>query len=68
MIDLVIVGPELPLAAGLTDDLSAAGIKVFGPTKAAAQIEAFQGIFQEFHAVMESQRLALPHSILFTKR
>ncbi len=38
-IDLVVVGPEAPLVAGLADELSAAGIKVFGPSKAAAQLE-----------------------------
>jgi phosphoribosylamine---glycine ligase len=39
-IDLVVVGPEAPLAAGITDALSARGITVFGPTAAAAQLEA----------------------------
>lgn len=39
-IDLVIVGPEVPLALGITDSLTAKGIPVFGPTQAGAQIEA----------------------------
>ncbi|HDL41594.1 MAG TPA: phosphoribosylamine--glycine ligase, partial [Actinobacteria bacterium] len=39
-IDLVVVGPEAPLAAGLIDALDAAGIRAFGPTKDAARLES----------------------------
>ncbi|MBI4540444.1 MAG: phosphoribosylamine--glycine ligase [Gemmatimonadetes bacterium] len=39
-IDLTIVGPEAPLARGITDALQACGLHVFGPTRAAARIEA----------------------------
>ena len=39
-IDFVIVGPEAPLAAGVADDLRAAGFPTFGPSKAAARLEA----------------------------
>ena len=42
-IGFVIIGPEGPLVAGLGDDLGAAGIKYFGPTKAAAQLEGSKG-------------------------
>src|SRR6478672_2182500 len=38
-IDLVIIGPEVALAAGLVDALTAAGVTAFGPTRAAAQLE-----------------------------
>src|SRR5207244_9671377 len=46
-IDLVVVGPEDPLAAGIVDDLTAAGIKAFGPGKAAAQLEGSKGFTKD---------------------
>jgi len=49
-IDLVIVGPEDPLAAGLVDALAAAGIRAFGPTGAAARIEASKAFAKEVMA------------------
>jgi phosphoribosylamine--glycine ligase len=49
-IDLVIIGPEAPLAAGLADDLRAAGIKVFGPSRAAAEIESSKAFAKSFMA------------------
>jgi len=39
-IDLTIVGPEAPLSRGIVDEFSAAGLRVFGPTKKAAELEA----------------------------
>ncbi|MFT3894450.1 MAG: phosphoribosylamine--glycine ligase [Anaerolineales bacterium] len=49
-IDLVIVGPEAPLAAGLVDSLSAEGIRCFGPMQSAAQIEASKVFAKDFMA------------------
>ena len=46
-IDLVIIGPEAALQNGLADELAANGIRVFGPTKAAAQIEASKEFAKE---------------------
>ncbi len=46
--DLVIVGPEVPLAEGIVDALSGRGIRVFGPTKAAAMLETSKGFAKEF--------------------
>ena len=49
-IDLVIVGPEMPLASGMADSLSAQGIRCFGPTQGAAQIEASKAFAKDFMA------------------
>ena len=49
-IGLVVVGPEGPLVAGLGDDLRAAGIKVFGPSKAAARLEGSKGFTKDLCA------------------
>ena len=46
-IGLVVVGPEAPLVAGLTDDLRSAGISVFGPSAAAAQLEGSKHFTKE---------------------
>ena len=46
-VDFVVVGPETPLAAGIVDDLAAAGIKAFGPGKAAAQLEGSKGFTKD---------------------
>ena len=42
-IDLVVIGPDAPAVAGLADDVRAAGLLCFGPSKAAAQLEGSKG-------------------------
>ncbi|WP_454632222.1 phosphoribosylamine--glycine ligase [Bradyrhizobium cenepequi] len=46
-VDLVVVGPEIPLAAGIVDALAAAGIKAFGPSRLAAQLEGSKGFTKD---------------------
>ncbi|HWS10575.1 MAG TPA: phosphoribosylamine--glycine ligase, partial [Xanthobacteraceae bacterium] len=46
-IDLVVVGPEAPLCAGIVDDLEQAGIKAFGPSRAAARLEGSKGFTKD---------------------
>ena len=45
-IDLVVVGPEAPLVAGIADDLRAAGIRVFGPSQGRRPARRLQGFHQ----------------------
>jgi len=45
---LTIVGPELPLSLGIVDALQARGVRVFGPTQAAAQLESSKAFAKEF--------------------
>ena len=69
--DLVVVGPEAPLVAGLVDALSEAGIRGFGPTAAAARIEGSKAYAKELmrevgvptaaHAVFADREEALSH-------
>ena len=47
-VDLVVVGPELPLTLGLVDALQQSGIPAFGPTRAAARLEASKAFMKEF--------------------
>ena len=46
-VDFVVVGPETPLVAGIVDDLVSAGIKAFGPSRAAAQLEGSKGFTKD---------------------
>ena len=47
-IALTVVGPEQPLAAGVVDDFRAHGLRIFGPTKAAAQLESSKAFSKDF--------------------
>jgi len=49
-IDLTVVGPEVPLTMGIVDTFQAAGLEVFGPDKAAAQIEGSKGFSKDLMA------------------
>jgi phosphoribosylamine--glycine ligase len=53
--DLVVVGPEVPLALGIVDALELRGVRVFGPTQAAAQLESSKAFAKDF-----MQRWAIP--------
>ena len=59
-IDLVVVGPEAPLVAGLADELRHRGIGVFGPSAAAAQIEGSKSFAKE---VMEAAGVATARTL-----
>ncbi len=47
---LTVVGPEAPLAAGVVDEFRAHGLRIFGPTKAAAQLESSKAFSKDFMA------------------
>jgi phosphoribosylamine---glycine ligase len=62
-IDLVVVGPEAPLAAGIVDHFDALGIPAFGPTRAAARIESSKGFARE---LMEKHGIPCPRGAVFS--
>jgi len=49
-IDLAVIGPEVPLAMGIVDELEKAGVKAFGPNKKCAQLEASKAFTKSFLA------------------
>lgn len=61
--DLVVVGPEAPLAAGVTDHLVAAGVPVFGPSRAGARLETSKSFAKE---IMYRADVATARSETFT--
>ena len=64
-VDLVVVGPEAPLVAGLVDELAGAGIAAFGPSKAAARIEGSKAYAKE---LMRSCGVPTASHLLFRDR
>ncbi|GJD23749.1 phosphoribosylamine--glycine ligase [Rivularia sp. IAM M-261] len=62
-VSLVVIGPEVPLAKGLTDFLQAKGLKVFGPSRAGAQIEASKAWAK---ALMQEAHIPTAASAVFT--
>ncbi|MGE5207378.1 MAG: phosphoribosylamine--glycine ligase [Chlamydiota bacterium] len=56
--DLTVVGPELPLSLGVVDEFSKRGWRIFGPTRAAAQLEASKSFAKEF---MQRHRIPTAH-------
>ena len=66
-ISLVVVGPEAPLAAGITDILTSSGIGCFGPTRVAAEIESskeFAKGFMDRHGIPTAQWKAFDDTAL----
>jgi phosphoribosylamine--glycine ligase len=64
-VDLVVIGPEAPLVAGLVDALAAEGIAAFGPSKAAARIEGSKAYAKE---LMRSCGVPTASHVLFSDR
>ena len=62
-IDFVIIGPEAPLAAGVADRLREAGVLVFGPSKAAAELEASKAFTKEICNACDAPTAAYGHFI-----
>ncbi|MDX1821729.1 MAG: phosphoribosylamine--glycine ligase [Paracoccaceae bacterium] len=60
-IDFIIVGPEAPLAAGISDRLREAGFNVFGPSRAAAQLEASKAFTKEICAACDAPTAGYGH-------
>ena len=64
-VDLVVVGPEAPLAAGVVDALTRQGIRVFGPTRSAARLESSKSFAKE---IMRRSGVPTAHSATFSDR
>jgi phosphoribosylamine--glycine ligase len=56
--DITVVGPELPLSLGIVDEFSRRGLRIFGPTQTAAQLESSKSFAKEF---MQRHRIPTAH-------
>jgi len=63
-VELIVVGPEAPLAAGVTDYLQKQGLRVFGPTRLGAQIEASKAWAK---ALMQEATIPTAEAVVFTQ-
>ncbi|MBF2025953.1 MAG: phosphoribosylamine--glycine ligase [Oscillatoriales cyanobacterium C42_A2020_001] len=63
-VELIVVGPEVPLAAGITDYLQNQGLRVFGPTRMGAQIEASKAWAK---ALMQEAKIPTSEAVVFTQ-
>jgi phosphoribosylamine--glycine ligase len=57
-VDLTVVGPEVPLNLGIVDEFQKRGLRIFGPTRAAAQLESSKSFAKEF---MQRHNVPTPH-------
>jgi len=57
-VELTVVGPEIPLNLGIVDEFQRRGLRIFGPTKAATQLESSKSFAKEF---MRRQNIPTPH-------
>ena len=64
-IDLTVVGPEVPLTAGIVDEFQKAGLKIFGPTKKAAELEGSKAFCKD---LMAKYRIPTAEYRVFTTR
>ena len=64
-IDLVVIGPEAPLVAGVADAVRAEGVPVFGPSKAAAQLEGSKTFAKD---VMQRERRIANFRMMLARR
>src|SRR6202012_6148343 len=60
-VDFVVVGPDAPIAAGIVDDLNAAGLKAFGPTRAAGRLESSKTFTKELCQANQIPTAAFGH-------